>query len=93
MYASEIRTARTSGISRLLSQQGKVFALEAQSTVIFNAVLQAATTGFPRTLVTTATQTLESAVHRGETLSPRSAELLSMLKKTMKSIRTPRLFQ
>mgnify|MGYP005750439925 CR=1 FL=1 len=92
MISNEIRTARASNVARLLSQQGRVFALESHSNV-FPVVLAAAQSGFPRSVVLTAKETLEDAVKRGETLSPRSAELLSMLNKTVKSFKTPRLFQ
>jgi hypothetical protein len=81
--------SRNSKISALLLNKDKVFALEKTSDV-FEAVLRASKSGFPRALLTAAKSTLDEAVANGEALSPRSAELRTMVND---SLRVPALFR
>lgn len=84
-----IANARSSQVARLLSNEGRVFALEQKSSDTFNNLVRAAQSGFPVSLCRAGKVAIDEALKRGEKLSPRTAELHSMLKKATK---TPALF-
>lgn len=86
MLANELRNARISTHVRVMEKQGQTFALEQQSSDVFQAVAQAARSGFPRALVIAAKSTIDAAIAQGERLSPRTAELLKMLNGTLKGM-------
>lgn len=81
-------SSRASTVARLLSNEGKTFALERQHTGIFDNLVLAARRGFPRAQLVAAQDVLKGAQARGETLSHRSAELLASIEH---SLRVPAL--
>jgi hypothetical protein len=81
--------SRNSRVAFLLQNQDKVYAVE-KSSDIFDTIIAAAKVGTNRLFLDAALKTMDDAVAKGATLSPRSAELYSLV---VESLRVPALFR
>lgn len=82
--------SRNSRVCALLINKDRVFAMETSHRDIFDKVLSAARSGFPRNFVVAAKEALDEALAKGDTLSFRSAELHQLV---TESLRVPALFR